>query len=209
MGIHVRITETDRVEDERNARALTARYVPEGGRFLVVRELGKSGDNPHYHIWLPLQETQKANVRAFAKTLKSSYGRGTLAVTKWGDTSSDFHYFLKGTKEGSFHVINASFNAFEQQAMHKAYWAVNAALVKHGKVPGETITETLVRLCKQKGVSDRVGIVRVLVESRAGREQICPMKHRGVVLSAYALLAGTEESECFIECMAQNIFRDM
>lgn len=208
MGIQVRFDEV-KPETVEVVSALINKYIKGHQKYLAVKELGKDGTNPHYHVYLELPNTQKANVRAFVKKFDSNLCGPALCVKQWGDGPSDMWYLCKGTSLGKFKALMSSYHALELAAFNKSYWAVNDKLKTNGKVSGETVTQTLVRLCQQQGVTDREAITRVFVESRKGREQVCPFKHRGVILSAYAQLADASEVRDMVASMSAIIFRDI
>lgn len=134
------------------------KYVVKGKPFLVVRETGENGDNPHYHF-------------AFASAAKSQTVRTFINRTAWkgnknyslkvGDENlmeRHFNYLCKGSSKNDLPEVVMSSDHFDNAVIeerHESYWTENEKLVQGSRKrkanSGVSIGEQIYAICKGKG----------------------------------------------------------
>lgn len=190
MGVHIRLTYIEGKEyplDELIQHVKPARYI-------AAHEIGHN-EGKHVHVYL---DTKK-DVKAIRGWISYRGWKGSLlSVKAWGDKDEDLRYFLKGQPDTrKVHISHSSFSPQWQLEQNTAWWSVADAISnrhKRQKAEKVSLVALLVEQCRQADVSDARGICRVFIENRRGRDQIDPMKHRGIVLSAYAELNKSADS---------------
>lgn len=143
---------------------LFERYVVKTEPFLLVRETGENGDNPHYHI-------------CFASASKTQTIRSWINRTAWKGNKNyslktgiedklerQFNYLLKGRSRDDLPEVirrSADFDDAVIAERHKAYWVENQELVsgsrKRKANSGTAIGEQVYAICKKK--SDSLGAI--------------------------------------------------
>lgn len=167
----VRITERlSQLQDTHFIGGLLNDYFDQEKLFLVVRELGEDGNNPHYHIAgslidvLPGSDSKSDDARTefLRKKVKTAGWKGQK-YQRWGTGDPDlmdshFDYLCKGTgtgKEDQPHVVfrHPDFTDAVIKERNKVYWKINAALPKKGtKKRKRNASEEILTMCRERHI---------------------------------------------------------
>lgn len=153
MAVHIRIDDVEGCYEQ------VREYLPNFlfSRLVVCHELGKTKENPHYHIWIETPSSP-VNVRNCLRNNCSKFKdlkRDQKCVQPWGREDEDLTYFFKGddireTKGFSVSQID------ELKDASKLYVEVK----KKKRRTGMSTVDELVEECIKDGIQDREGIVR-------------------------------------------------
>lgn len=182
MGIHVRM---DSIVGIDMAISGVLDYT-KPKRFIVAKE--DPGDNPHVHMYLDSEKTRD-DVRNFITRKYPQWKKDHKCVKKWGDEDADLRYFCKGNKKGVWQGVNISHTSFSFDTIVR----LNREFYENApKKNDRTLTQWLTERCRLKGIKDEFGIIQEFIDSRKGKEGICPFKHGPVIRSAFCELNGTD-----------------
>lgn len=205
MGVQIRFDLFEGGPDPAAFLAKLQQYA-EPTRWCCVRETNSEGDNPHVHIYIQSARSD-ADVRNWITRNFKSLKKDRKCVKVWGDEDEDLAYLFKGKDADTLPnvvAVSSYFTFPKQVELHALYWRVNrerAAARQAGN-----LTETLLAACKAAGVRESHDVIKVFLQSRVGRDGVCPFKHGPAIRSAYLALNGEWELLQEINRWDQKIF---
>ncbi|AXQ65492.1 MAG: hypothetical protein [Circular genetic element sp.] len=132
-------------------------HIDEAKPYLIVRETGKDGENPHFHVAGELQDGKTLqNFRTFLNR-EGIKGNEAYSLKKGNPEKMDRHftYLCKGTDAETPSEVICRHPDFTDEVIaqrHQIYWQVNAQLPKK-KRKTESVTaaaDQIALLCKQR-----------------------------------------------------------